>query len=202
VQRHNRPRRELRSFQRFCRGASCGAGATKCDLGCRALLSRPKRALLGPGPEPALLRTRAERPRAAAICPLTGASRGIGGQRCPIAAPGAAVFLASPLTGDAASGQPGRARSQPAYCSATPSETRRRRRLSTLSPTACTSAICATSLGKLVRPAAQSRKVDRKPCTVMSPRHHKSRGGWRAVTTGPHHFTASDCSECVHPALE
>jgi hypothetical protein len=69
----------------------------------------------------ALLRRRAERPRAAAICPLTGASRGDRPpQRCPVAAPGAAEFLASPLTGDAASGQPGRARSQPAYSSTTP----------------------------------------------------------------------------------
>src|SRR5262245_31179698 len=44
----------------------------------------------------------------------------------------------------------------------------RRYAASTLLPTACASAISTTSLGKLVRSAAQSRKLDRKPCTVMS----------------------------------
>src|SRR5579885_283823 len=42
----------------------------------------------------------------------------------------------------------------------------RRYAASTLSATVCASAISATSAGKPVRSAAQSRKVERKPCTV------------------------------------
>src|SRR5262245_5506002 len=42
----------------------------------------------------------------------------------------------------------------------------RRYATSTLLPTTCASAVSETSLGKSVRSAAQSRKLDRKPCTV------------------------------------
>ena len=46
----------------------------------------------------------------------------------------------------------------------------RRYAASTLSPTVCANAISATSAGKFVRSATQSRNDERKPCTVRSPR--------------------------------
>ena len=56
----------------------------------------------------------------------------------------------------------------PSACGASRTDRRAGRRASTSSPIACASAISATSRGKVVRSAAQSRNVERKPCTVMS----------------------------------